>query len=153
MGYFKLTWMKIKLFQKEFPDKEDKKEEKEQKFDINRLPKIITLLYQSSPYLMRVFNVFLKSITFKRFYLKLTFGSGSPYDKAVISGYLYTLMHLLNLISEVSFFFYSNFQKERFEININLEIRIRLLWLVIEVLRAVIKKPVRSLLNELRKVR
>jgi len=62
-------------------------------------------------------------------------------------------MHLLNLISEVSFFFYSNFQKERFEININLEIRIRLLWLVIEVLGAVIKKPVRSLLNELRKVR
>jgi len=78
MGYFKLTWMKIRLFQKEFPDKEDKekkkkkeakKEEKEQKFNINRLPKIITLLCQSSPYLMRVFNAFLKSITFKRFIL------------------------------------------------------------------------------------
>jgi len=157
-GYFKLTWMKIRLLQNEFPGAQKKiekkeKKDREQKFDIKRLPRIISLLYESSPYLMRIFNAFLKSITFKRFYLKLILGSGSPYDTAVISGYLYALMPLLNLIPKTCFFFFPDFRKERFEASVNLEIRIRLLWIMIESLRAVIKKPVRSLLNEFRKVR
>jgi hypothetical protein len=161
-GYFKLTWIKIRLIQKEFPDKEIKEKkkkkeikekDKEQKFDIGRLPKIISLLYESSPHLLRIFNAFLKSTTFERFHLKFKLGLGSPYDTALMSGYLYSLIPLLNLIPKACFFFEPNFQKEGIEATINLNIRIMLFWIVIESLRAVIKKPVRSLLNELRKMR
>lgn len=159
-GYFKLTWIKIKLFRREFPDKEikEKKKEikeegKEQKFDIGRLPRIISLLYESSPHLIRIFNAFLKSTNFQKFSFKLVLGLGSPYDTALISGYLYALMPLLNLIPKLCFIFEPNFQKEGIEANINLKIRIRLLWIVIESLMAIIKKPVISLLNELRKMR
>ena len=162
-GYFKLTWMKIKLFQREFPDKEIKEkkkkkkeikeEDKEQKFDIGRLPQIISLLYESSPHLMRIFNAFLKSTNFQKFSFKLVLGLGSPYDTALISGYLYALMPLLNLIPKSCFIFEPNFQKEGVEANINLKIRIKLLWIVIESLKAITKKPVKSLLNELRKMR
>lgn len=160
-GYFKLTWMKIRLFQKEFQNKEEKKkeeikeikEEKKRKFPVERIPRIISLFYEASPYLIRIFNAFLKSISFEKFSLKLTLGLGSSYDTAVISGYLYALMPLLNLIPKACFTFEPDFQKERLEALINLKIRIRLLWIVIESLRAIIKKPVRSLLNEFRKMR
>lgn len=161
-GCFKLTWIKIRLVQREVPDKEIKEkkkkkeikeEDKKQKFDSGRLPKIISLLYESSPYLMRIFNAFLKSTTFERLHLKFKLGLGSPYDTALISGYLYALMPLLNLIPKLCFIFEPNFQKEELEATINLKIRIRLLWVVIESIRTVIKKPVRSLLNELRKMR
>lgn len=162
-GNFKLTWMKIKLVQKEFPDKKDKekkktekkekKEEEKQKFDMWRLKKIISLLYESSPYLMRIFTAFLKSTRFENFYIKLTLGLGSPYDTAIVSGYLYALMPLLNLIPKICFSFEPDLLNERLNATINLKVSIRLFWIVFESLRAFIKKPVRSLLNELRKMR
>jgi hypothetical protein len=161
-GYFKLTWIKIRLIQKEFPDKEIKEKKKkkeikekdnEQKFDTTRIPKIISLLYESSPHLLRIFNAFLKSTTFEKFHLKFKLGLGSPYDTALISGYLYSLMSLMNLIPKACFIFEPDFQKEGVEATINLNIRIRLFGTVIESIRAVTKKPVRSLLNELRKMR
>jgi hypothetical protein len=102
---------------------------------------------------MRIFNAFLKSTTFERFYLKFKLELGIPYDTSLISGYLYALMPLMNLIPKLCFIFEPDFQKEGIEATINLKIRIRLLWVVIESLRAIIKKPVRSLLNELRKMR
>jgi hypothetical protein len=162
-GYFKLTWMKIRLVQKKFPEKKEKEkkktekkekeEDKERKFDVKKLPKIISLLYESSPYLLRIFNAFLKSTTFKKLSLKLTLGLGSPYDTAIISGYLSALMPLLNLIPNSCFSLEPDLLNERFEVTITLKISIKLLWIVIELLRAIIKKPVRSLLNELRKMR
>ena len=159
VGYFKLTWMKIRLFQKEFPDtekeeeKREEKKEEEQKFDIKKLPKIISLLYESSPHLMRIFNAFLKSTTFEKFSLYLILGLGSPYDTAIIGGYLYALMPLLNIIPKICFSFEPDLLNERLDANIDLKISIRLFWIVFESLRAVLKKPVRSLLNELRKMR
>ncbi len=160
-GCFKLTWIKIKLIQKDFPDKKDedkekkekKEEEKENKFDINRLPKIISLLYESSPYFIRIFNAFLKSTKIEKFSLNLIIGTGSPYDTAKLSGYLYSIIPIMNLIPNTNFFFEPDFINGRFEAIINLKIRIRLFWIVIESLRVVIKKPVRSLINELRKMR
>jgi len=157
-GYFKLTWMRIRLFQKEFPDgevneKETIKEDKEQKFDFARIPKIMSLLYQASPHLMRIFRAFLKSTTFEKLELKLRLGLGSPYDTVMISGYLYSLMAVMNLIPRINLYLEPDFQKGRLEANINLNIKIKLLWIVLETIRAITKKPVRSLLNELRKMR
>jgi hypothetical protein len=161
-GNFKLTWMKIRLVQKKFPEKskekkkperKEKEEDKKQKFDIERLPKIISLIYESSPYLIRIFSAFLKSTRFEKLSFKLTLGLGSPYDTAIISGYLYALMPLLNLIPNACFSLEPDLLNERLEATVNLKISIRLLWIVIESLRVVIKKPVRSLLNEFRKMR
>lgn len=160
-GYFKLTWIRIRLFQKKFPDEDQKKEEKKkpkeegkkQEFDIERILRIISLLYDSSPYLIRIFNAFLKSTNIDKLYLKLILGLGSPYDTAVTSGYLYAAMPLINLIPKVCFLYEPYFQKEKFEAEIDIQIRIRLLWTVIESLRAIIKKPVRKLIGEMRKMR
>lgn len=160
-GYFKLTWIRIKLFKKEFPDKDEEKketkkakeEDEKQEFNIDRIFRIISLLYESSPYLMRIFNAFLKSTNIEKLYLKLILGLGSPYDTAVTSGYLYAAMPLINLIPKVCFLYEPYFQKEMFEAEIDIQIRIRLLCIVIESLRAIIKKPVRKLISEMRKMR
>lgn len=162
-GFFKLTWMRIKLFQKEFPDKkigkkreidkkETKKEDKKQ-FDTKQLYRIIHLLYRSLPSFKRILKAFLKSTVFEKFNFKLKLGSGSPYDTAIISGYLYAIIPLINLISNVCFDLEPDFQRERLEADVDLKIKIKLFWIVFELLRALATKPVRSLLNEFRKMR
>ncbi|MGZ7050101.1 MAG: DUF2953 domain-containing protein [Methanobacterium sp.] len=155
-GYFKLTWIRIRLYQKEFPEekkKKKKKEEKKQEFDISKIPRIISLLYESSPYLIRIFKAFLKSTSFHNFYFKLKMGLGSPYDTAIISGYLYAIFSLINIIPQACFQLEPDLLNERIEAMVNLQIKIRLLWIVIELLRAVTKKPVRNLIGEMRKMR
>lgn len=160
-GYFKLTWIKIRLFQREFPDKnkgdnekkEIKEENKKQKFDFRRLPQIISLLYESSSHLIRVFNAFLKSTYFEKLSLNLTLGLGDPVNTAMISGYLWAAASLLNTIPKANLSIEPDFLNERVEGNIIIKIRVRLFWIVIESLRAFTKKPVRSLLNEIRKMR
>lgn len=157
-GYFKLTWIRIRLLQRKFPDKsEEKKEVKEEEekkpFEFGKIPRIISLLYQSLPHLMRIFKAFLKSIKIESFGANLKLGLGSPYETAMISGYLYALMPLLNIIPKIYISFDPDFQKERIELNTDLKISIRLLWIVIELFRAIIKKPIRDLIGELRKMR
>ncbi|MGZ7067702.1 MAG: DUF2953 domain-containing protein [Methanobacterium sp.] len=155
-GYFKLTWIRLRLYQKEFPDdkpKKEKKEDKKQEFDIRKIPRIISLLYESSPHLIRIFKAFLKSTSFDNFYFKLKMGLGSPYDTAIISGYLYAIFSLINIIPQACFQLEPDLLNERIEAGVNLQIKIRLLWIVIELLRAVTKKPVRNLIGEMRKMR
>jgi hypothetical protein len=157
-GYFKLCWMKIRLFQREFPvrevkEKKVKKEDKEQKFNFKKIPKIISLLYQSLPYFTRIFKAFLKSITFERFNIKLRIGLDSPYDTVMISGYLYSLMAFMNPIPRVYLYLEPDFQNKQLKADIKLKIKIKLLWIALESLWAITRKPVRSLINEVRKMR
>lgn len=155
-GYFKITWIKIRLYQKKFPDKEakkEKKEDKKQKFDISRIPQIIFLVYESSPYLIRVFNSFVKSTSFEKFYFKLTLGLGSPYYTAIFSGYLWVIISLLDMIPKAGITLEPDFLNDRIEAEVTFYIKIRLLWIVIELIRAYTKKPVRMLINEMRKMR
>jgi hypothetical protein len=42
------------------------------------------------------------------------------------------------------------FMKSTFEGNLDFEIKIRLFWIAVEALKAITKKPVRSLINEVR---
>lgn len=161
-GNFKLTWMKLKLIQKEIPPKEEKKETKKtkekrakekSKFDINRIPRIISLLVESLPYLQRILNAFLRSTSFEKLYLNITFGSGDPVNTAIINGYLWSVASLINIIPNTYFSIEPDFLKTRLNFYLVMDIKIRLLWIVIESIRAFIKKPVRLLIGELRKMR
>ncbi|MGB9980100.1 DUF2953 domain-containing protein [Methanobacterium sp.] len=154
-GYFKLEWIKIRLLQRKIdPDKKeqitDAKEKKENK-KIENIPQIISLAYQSSPYLIRIFNAFLKSTVIKKLSLKLNIGLDDPYGTAMTFGYLSAVRALINLIPNVVFSVEPDFEKEYLAAQIDFKFKIRLLEIIVESLRALTKKPVRSLLNELRK--
>lgn len=155
-GNFRLTWMRIKLIQRKIPPEkqpEKKEGEKENKFEINRIPKILSLLIEAWPYLERVFNSFLKSTSFEIFSLNLTLGLGDPADTAMCSGYFWAADSLLNSIPKAYISLEPDFLNERIDVNINLKFKIRLFWIVIEFIRAFTKKPVRMLFKELRDIR
>ena len=155
-GTFRLTWMKIKLIQREIPpEKQSQKKEnkKETEFEISRIPKILSLLIESWPYLERVFNSFLKSTSFEIFSLNLTLGLGDPADTAMVSGYFWAASSLLNMIPKAYISLEPDFLNEKLEVNATLKMKIRLFWMVVEIIRAFTKKPVRALLKELRETR
>lgn len=152
-GNFKLTWMKLKLIQRKIPPKKEKKKaEKENKFDINRIPRIISLLMESGPYLERILNALLKSTSFEKFYFNVAVGLGDPVNTAVINGYLWSVASLVNIIPNAYFFIEPDFLKVRLDSCLVMDIKIRLLRITIESISAYTKKPVRMLIGELRDV-
>jgi hypothetical protein len=156
-GHFKLSWLKIRLIQRKIPsEKKEKKpkEKKEQKrVDFKRIPKIISLSIESLPYFFNIFEAFLKSISVKNISIDSIIGVGSPADTAIISGYLWGLASLINIIPNACLTVEPDFNKERIDGSFVIELKLILLWIAIEGLKALTKKPVRSLLGELRKVR
>ena len=157
-GTFRLTWIKLKLIQRKIPsekqaEEKEKEKEIESKFDINRIPKIISLLIESWPYIERAFNGFLKSTSFEIFYLNLTLGFGDPADTAMFSGYFWAVSSLLNVMPHVYISLKPDLLNERMEVDVTLKAKIRLFWIVIELIRAFTKKPVRKLFKELMDIR
>lgn len=153
-GNFKLTWMKIKIIQRDLPSKEEKKKTKEKtEFDINRIPRIISLLIESWPYLERILNAFLRSTSFEKFYLNLVVGLGNPVNTAIVNGYLWSVVSLVNIIPNTYFSIEPDFMKVRLNGYLEIDIKIKLLWIVIGFIRAYTKKPVRILFKELREIR
>lgn len=164
-GNFKINWIGIKLIQKEIePSKNTNKVDREHdiedkgnnqdKSDKNNkdILRIITLIYESFPYLMRIFQAFLKSIIVEKFSLKLNIGLGDPYDTAMVFGYLSAARALINLIPKTIFSVEPDFNNECLYAQIDFKFKIRLLKITVESLRALAKKPVRALLNEFRKM-
>lgn len=154
-GHFKLSWLKIRLIHRKFPsDKKEKKPEEEKKrIDFNRIPKIITLFMESLPYIKDIFEAFLKSISVKKISIDSIIGFSSPADTAIIGGYLWGLASIINLIPNTCLTVEPDFYEERIDGFLAIELKLILLWIAIAGLRALTKKPVRSLVGELRKVR
>ena len=154
-GYFKMTWLKIKILKREIPSKEDKKEEKVEKkvkteWTLDRIIKVFNLFLESLPYFENIIYAFLRSITLERFSLDFNIGLDSPVDTAEIAGIFWSILPMVNLIPKVSINMRPVFIKTTLEGNMYFEIKIKLLWIVVESLKAITKKPVRNLINEVR---
>ncbi|MGZ7050320.1 MAG: DUF2953 domain-containing protein [Methanobacterium sp.] len=155
-GHFKLSWLKIRLIHRKFPsDKKEKKKPKEEKkgIDFNRIPRIISLSLESLPYIIDIFEAFLRSVSVHRISIDTIIGFDSPADTAIIGGYLWGVASIINLIPNTCLTVQHDFQKERIDGSFVIELKLILLWIAIEGLKALTKKPVRSLFGELRKVR
>jgi hypothetical protein len=155
-GYFKLSWLKIRLIHQKIPSdkmKEKPREEKEQKIDYKRIPHIISLSIKSLPYLLNIFRAFLKSVSVKKISVDSTIGMHSAADTAIVGGYLWGISSIINVFPNVYLNVKPDFYKERLDGSFLIEIKIMLFWIIIESLKALTKKPVRSLVGELRKVR
>ena len=154
-GYYKITWLKIKILKREIPSKEDKKEEKVEKkvkteWTLDRIIKVFNLFLESLPYFENIIYAFLRSITLERFSLDFNIGLDSPVDTAEIAGIFWSILPMVNLIPKVSINMRPVFMKTTLEGNMYFEIKIKLLWIVVESLKAITKKPVRNLINEVR---
>ncbi len=151
----KLSWMKIRLIQRDIPseeeeEKKEEKKEKERKFDIKKLIKSIKLFWEALDHLKPIITAFLRSLTLEKFSLNLNLGFGSPVDTAMTSGYFWSLASVANLIPPVSLSLVPDFQKERIDGSVELNIKLKLFWIVVESIKAFTKKPVRELFWSLR---
>ncbi len=156
-GYFKVTWMRIRILKRDIPSKEEKKEEEPKKkekkkveWNLERILKVFNLFLDAMPHFKKIFYAFLRSLTLVRFKLDLKLGMDSPVDTAQLAGFFWSLSPMVNLIPRVSFHMYPEFMKTTFEGNLEIELKLKLLWIVVESLKAFTKKPVRNFLNEVR---
>lgn len=156
-GYFKVTWLRIKILKREIPEKEEKKEEKKEveekpkaEWTLDRIIKIFNLFLESMPYLENIFYAFLRSITIEKLNMNLSLGMDSPVDTAQMAGFFWSLLPTVNLIPKVSIRMQPVFMKSTFEGNLEFKLKIRFFWITVEALKAITKKPVRSFINEVR---
>jgi hypothetical protein len=153
-GKLKLSWMRIRLIQRDIPpqEEEEKKEKnkKERKFESKKLIKSIKLFWKSLDHLIPILTTFLKSLTLEKFSLNLNLGFGSPVDTAMTSGYFWSLASVMNVIPPISLSLTPDFQKERIDGSVELNIKLKLFWIVVESIKAFTKKPVREFFWSLR---
>ncbi len=157
-GYFKLTWLRIRILRREIPLKEEKKEKEEKEVEkkakaewtLDRIIKIFNLFLESLPYFENIFYASLRSVTIERIKMDFTLGMDSPVDTAQLAGIFWSVLPTVNLIPKVSIHMRPVFMKSTFEGNLDFEIKIRLFGIAVEALKAITKKPVRSLINEVR---
>ena len=156
-GNVRLTWMKIKILSRNIPPEEEKpteekiEEGKEKaEWDINRILKVLNLFLDALPHIERIFNAFLKSFTLERFHFDLTLGLDSPVDTAQIAGLFWSFSSIVNLVPKVNIYMRPDFMETKINGHVEVEAKLKLLWIIIESLRAVTKKSVRNLINEIR---
>lgn len=155
-GYFQLTWMRIRLLKREIPSEEEKEEEKKEekkekaKWTLSRVQKVLNLFSESLPYFERIIRAFIRSISLEKFNLNLTLGLESPVDTAMLSGLFWSLASIINTIPKVSINMKPYFMQNKLDGQIEVEFKIKLLWIVVEAIRAFTKKPVRNFISEVR---
>lgn len=157
-GYFKLTWLRIRILRREIPLKEEKKEKEEKEAEkkakaewtLDRIIKIFNLFLESLPYFENILYATLTSVTIEQIKMDFTLGMDSPVDTAQLAGIFWSILPTVNLIPKVSIHMRPVFMKSTFESNLDFEIKIRLFRIAVEALKAITKKPVRSLINEVR---
>lgn len=155
-GNLTVRWLGIRIFQREIPgeeklkDKEEKKEEKEKKFDIKQISRILNLILESWPHLQKLFFAFIRSWSLEKFSANLILGFENPYDTAIITGYLWSLTYPANAITPLNASITPEFNDQVLDGDLEMDVKLKLLWLVAEGIRAITKRPVRKLFQEMR---
>jgi len=157
-GYVQIKWMKIRIIKREIPSEtsEEKKEEKEEKkeesakWNLDRIVKVFNLFLESLPHFERILCAIYRSVNLERFLLNLKVGLDSPVDTAMIAGVFWSMNSVINTIPMVTVTVHPQFMEPVLEGQVELEFKIKLLWIVAESIRAITKKPVRNLISEVR---
>ena len=153
-GNFKIRWLKIRIIQRDIPTekKEEEKKEvkKERKFNLEQVLKILNQFIEAFDYITPLIPAFLRSITLKKVSLNLNLGFYSPVDTAMINGYIWSISSILNTIPLISISTTPDFQESKLDGSFELNLKLKLLWIVIASLKAFTKKPVRDLVGSIR---
>lgn len=157
-GFVQIKWMKIRIIKREIPSEtpEEEKEEKEEKKDeggrwnLDKIVKVFNLFLESLPHFERILIAIYRSVYLERFWFNLKVGLDSPVDTAMIAGVFWSMNSIINTIPRVTVTVRPQFMEPVLEGEVELEFKIRLLWIVAESIRAFTKKPVRNLISEVR---
>jgi hypothetical protein len=159
-GDMRISWLGLPLFKRKIPspkespeDKKEKKEDgKKQEWNLERIEKVLSLLVESWPYMVRILRSAIGSIKIQEITLDLLLGLKSPADTAIITGYIWacteSTRYLIPPFVDISVC--PDFENEVLDGFLNVKLKFRLYGVTKEALRAIMKKPVRSLISEMR---
>lgn len=158
-GYFKITLMRITLFKHNISNKEKKKVKKEHKkgrdnkkseWNLKRFLKVFNLFVEALPYFQKIFYAFISSLSLEKLVVHLNIGMESPVDTAQVTGVLWLISSWINPYPNMAMYIQPEFMKTRFDVKIELVLKLKLLWIVRGLLNLITKKPVRNLIKEIR---
>jgi hypothetical protein len=162
-GYLRIKWLKIKIIDRKLIQPPKKEKKPKRKFDVNKLleilpdmlPNIIPNFIESLPYFMNIMESSLRSISIERIALTFIFGLGEAADTAMVGGFLYSVAAIVNALPNTYFSVEPDLKNEELKLDgsLNIKLKLRLLWIAATSLKVLTKRPVRSLLWELRKLR
>lgn len=160
-GNLRISWLGL-TFRRKIPSGEKKRKEKKEEEDgkeekkrpdLSRFPETFSRLAESIQYFPSIFRTFMRSLTIEKFSASVELGLGSPVETAVVSGYLWSMASLVNISPKADFTVKPNFQEEQLEGSLITDLKIRLLWIVVALVKAVTKRPVRQLFTSMRRIR
>lgn len=161
-GQFSLRFLGIRIFSKDIPEdekdmakkeeKEDKEEKpvEEDKFNLKRILKILNLVKESWPHIYRLITACYRSVSVEKFSLNMTLGMESPADTALFTGYIWSFTYPLNAITRIDAVITPDFDRRVLDGDLEVDVSLKLIWIVVEAVRAYTKKPVRELIGEMR---
>ncbi len=160
-GYIRVRWWKIKIIDRELIQPPKKEKKPKRKLDVNKLlktlqdmlPNIIPNFIESIPYFIDILESVLRSISIERISLISIVGLGNAADTAMFGGFLYSVAAIVNAFPKTYFSVEPDLQNQILEGSLTFNVKLRLLWIVAAFLKALTKRPFRSLLWELRKMR
>jgi len=161
-GQFSLRFLGIRIFSRDIPEdekdkvkkeEEEPKEEKtdeEDKFNLKRILKILNLVKESWPHIYQLITACYRSVSLEKFSLKLTLGMESPADTALFTGYIWSFTYPLNAITRIDAVITPDFDRRVLDGDLEVDVSLKLIWIVVAAVRAYTKKPVRELIGEMR---
>ena len=150
-GEFSVHWLGIRLLRQKFPEAPSK---------TRRVPagrrrvdaaKMVRLLAESYPSLLILVRAFRKAVSFRSFSAFVNFGLGDPAETAVMCGYIWAVLWLLDYEPRISIAIKPDLMSTRFDGSVAAEAGVRLLPLVLAFLRAYRKRSFRALIGEARR--
>jgi hypothetical protein len=77
-------------------------------------------------------------------------GMESPADTALFTGYIWSVTYPLNVLTRIDAVITPDFDRRILDGDLEVDVKLRLVGIVVEAIRAFTKKPVRQLINEMR---
>jgi hypothetical protein len=148
-----LSWVGLTLWRNKPSSKpkkpKEKKPQKKQPSPGSALSNF-SLFRESLPAFMIIGRSARRAFNIRRMDLRFAFGSGDPAETAMLAGYLWSILWIVNLIPRVSIAFQPVFETEELNGTLNIEVKIRALPLVIGFIHAYTKKPFRQFIKQAR---
>lgn len=154
-GNLQVKWLKIPVIRRAIPSEEkeeEKEEKKERKFDLYAFLDVMGKFLDALEYLAPILQAFKESLKLEKVSVHLDLGFSSPVNTALVSGYLWSMIPLINIIPQVDLSLTPDFQKVRFDGSSKLGLELTLYRIVKAMLVAITKKPVRELIGSARKL-
>ena len=165
-GTLEIKWSKIRLITKKFPEKnggkkkekgdeieEEKEKEPKSPFSWKYLKKTVNLLIESRNYIFKFLKISWNSFHIEIVKIHIILGFESTVDTAITMGYMWSAASIMNIHPKIDFQAESDFTTERLDGNLSLRFNIRLLKPFAAFIWLLTKKPILSLLWNLRKLR